>query len=100
MRGTVADYHAEPHTGYVEDSLCNHKADGEEEVGGWDEGDGHQTQAKQELPLVAVSGAHGIAAHGEEAGKRGQSEQVAGVGEGGDGGNGVHGVLGTQLGGA
>ena len=49
---------------------------------------------------MAVSGAHGIAAHGEEAGKRGQSEQVAGVGEGGDGGNGAHGVLGTQLGGA
>ena len=49
--------------------------------------------------MVAVSAAYGIAAHGEEAGKRGQGEQVAGIGEGGNGGNGAHGILGTQLGG-
>ena len=47
--------------------------------------------------MVAVSGARGIAAHGEEASKRGQGEQVAGVSEGGNGGNGAHGILGTQL---
>ena len=49
--------------------------------------------------MVGVSGAHGIAAHGEEAGKRGQGEQVAGVSERGNGGNGAHGILSTQLGG-
>ena len=49
--------------------------------------------------MVAVSASHGIAAHGEEAGKGGQGEQVAGVSEGGDGWNGAHGILCTQLGG-
>ena len=93
----VGDKKAEAHAGYVEDSLSYDKAHREEEIGGWEEGNGGQTQAKEELPVMAVSGGEGEEREGEKAGKGGQGQQVAGVGEGGNGGNSAHGILGTQL---
>ena len=97
---SVGDQHAESHAWDVEDSLCYHKAHGEEEVGGGEEGDHHQTQAEQHSSPVGLPPNHAIVSHGDEASQCGQGQQVPGVSEGGDGRNGVHGILSTQLGGA
>ena len=96
---SVGDEETEAHTRDVEDSLGYDKTHGEEEVGGWEEGEDGETQTKQDLPVVTVSGAGGVAGEGEEAGKGGQGQEVAGVRERGNGGNSAHGILSTQLGG-
>ena len=96
---TVRDQETEAHARDVEDSLSYDKAHGEEEVGGREEGEDGETESKHDLPVVAVAVAGRVAGEGEEAGKGGQSQEVAGVREGGNGGDGAHGILGTQLGG-
>ena len=100
MPSSIGYQHAESHAWDVEDSLCYDKAHGEEEVGGGEEGDHHQTQAEQHSSPVGLPPNHAIVSHGDEASQCGQGQQVPGVSEGGDGRNGVHGILSTQLGGA
>ena len=85
----------EPHAREVEDPLCHHKPNREEQVGGWHEGDHHQSQGKHE---DAVLPRHSSPSEQSEGGEGEDSEAIPEVCEGGDGRDGIEGDLCTQAG--